>query len=156
MKWYRWALGSVAAALSVWAAASSVQLKDFWARPAGRALPSAAYGVIVNTGEQADTLLEATSPQAKRVELHETVRDTLGRMQMQKRERFVVPAKDSLVLRPGGLHLMLYELQQALRPGDTLQLRLRFARAGWQEVACPVGMGRRGMPSRPAEPPHRH
>jgi len=130
-----------------WAVQASVQLKGFWARPAGKAIPSAAYGVIVNTGAKADTLLEAASPQAGRVELHETVRDTTGRMQMRKVRQIVVPAQDSIVLRPGGLHIMLYDLTQALRPGDTVQLRLRFAQAGWQQVACPVG-----RPPRPERP----
>ncbi len=116
----------------------ALRLEGFWARPAGRNIPSAAYGVIRNLGRLPDTLLEASSPQVGRVELHETVRDT-GRMRMQRVERIVIPAQDSVVLRPGGLHIMLYELRQPLRAGDTLQLRLRFARAGWQELACPVG-----------------
>jgi|FaiFalFF_MnMetaG_3_1042247.scaffolds.fasta_scaffold01101_1 copper(I)-binding protein len=119
-------------------AGQALRLEGFWARPAGRSIPSAAYGVIRNLGRLPDTLLEASSPQVGRVELHETVRDT-GRMRMQRVERIVIPAQDSVVLRPGGLHIMLYELQQPLRPGDTLQLRLRFARAGWQELSCPVG-----------------
>ncbi len=143
------AIGGVAMAVSV-------QLKDFWARPAGKSIPSAAYGVIVNTGARPDTVLEAASPQAGRVELHETVRDTSGRMQMRKLERLVIPPGDSVRLRPGGLHIMLYDLQQALRPGDTLRLRLRFAVAGWQEIACPVERPpRREMPPRPM-PPHEH
>lgn len=139
---------------SLWAQ-GTVTLHGFWARPAGKAIPSAAYGVIHNRGTRADTLLEAASPQARRVELHETVRDTAGRMRMQKLERLVVPAGDSVVLRPGGLHLMLYELQQALRPGDTLQLRLRFAQAGWQQVQCPVGPPPR-LRRQPPEMPHEH
>jgi len=119
----------------------ALRLEGFWARPAGRSIPSAAYGVIRNLGRLPDTLLEASSPQVGRVELHETVRDT-GRMRMQRVERIVIPAQDSVVLRPGGLHIMLYELQQPLRPGDTLQLRLRFARAGWQSLPARLGVPR--------------
>ncbi|MCS7170141.1 MAG: copper chaperone PCu(A)C, partial [Candidatus Kapabacteria bacterium] len=92
--------------------------------------------------------------QAGRTELHETVRDTAGRTQMRKIERIVIPARDSVVLRPGGLHVMLYELPQALRPGDTLRLRLRFAQAGWQQVDCPIG--RPPRPVRQREMPHEH
>lgn len=139
-------------AVSLWAQ-RTVVLRDFWARPAGKAIPSAAYGVIVNHGAELDTLLGVASPQAGRAELHETVRDTTGRMRMQKVGQIALPARDSIVLRPGGLHIMLYELRQTLRPGDTVQLRLRFAQAGWQEVKCPVG-----RPLRPErrEEPHGH
>ena len=157
MRWWQVLVVGIAV-LGLWAQGTMVTLRDFWVRPAGKAIPSAAYGVVHNGGAQPDTLLEATSPQAARVELHETVRDTAGRMQMRKVERVVVPARDSVVLRPGGLHIMLYELQQALRPGDTLQLRLRFARAGWQEVRCVVGRPlqprQRKAPAR--EEPHEH
>lgn len=141
----------VLAAGSVAAKESSITLKGFWARPAGKTIPSAAYGVIINKGDRTDTLLEATSAQAARVELHETVRGTGGLMQMRKVERIVIPARDSLVLRPGGTHIMLYELHQGLRPGDTLELRLHFAQAGWQQVACPVG-----RPPRPGRQPEEH
>ncbi|MEN3026965.1 MAG: copper chaperone PCu(A)C [Chlorobiota bacterium] len=152
--WFPWVVSLCLVLAGAQAQTSQVMLKDFWARPAGKAIPSAAYGVIVNTGTRADTLLEAATAQAGRTELHETVRDATGRMQMRKIERIVIPARDSVVLRPGGLHVMLYDLQQALRPGDTLRLRLRFAQAGWQQVDCRVG--RPPRPAKQRELPHEH
>ncbi len=153
--WQVLCLVSVLSGASLAAVESVLQFRDFWARPAGRAIPSAAYGVIVNNGVKADTLLEVTSAQAARVELHETVRDPQGRMQMRKVERIVIGGRDSVILRPGGLHIMLYDLQQVLRPGDTIELRLRFAQAGWQQIACPVGRSQQPR-RRPTLPEHHH
>ena len=44
----------------------------------------------------------------------------------------------SLVLEPGGAHLMLLGLEDALRAGEELILTLEFANAGAVDVTVPV------------------
>jgi copper(I)-binding protein len=41
-----------------------------------------------------------------------------------------IPAGESIVLEPQGMHLMLVNLNHDLRPGDTYQVTLTFEHAG--------------------------
>lgn len=53
-----------------------------------------------------------------------------GVMKMRKLEGIDVPAKGSLVLEPGGMHLMLIGLKAPLAEGQSVPLELRFDKAG--------------------------
>ena len=69
---------------------------------------TAAYCDIANpTGADA-TLVAVTTPIAASVEVHET-RAAAGMMRMRRLERLVVPARSTLRLEPGGMHLMLFD-----------------------------------------------
>jgi hypothetical protein len=60
-------------------------------------------------------------------------------MQMRKIEGAVpIEAGASLVLKPGGTHLMLLGLEDALRAGEELILTLEFVNAGAVDVVVPV------------------
>jgi len=47
-------------------------------------------------------------------------------MRMSPVPQIVVPAKGKVELKPGGLHIMLFELKQKLAVGDTIPLTLTF------------------------------
>ena len=49
---------------------------------------------------------------------------------MQRQDLVVIPAKDSVELAPGGLHIMLVNLGKDLSVGDTFPVTLEFQRAG--------------------------
>jgi periplasmic copper chaperone A len=51
-------------------------------------------------------------------------------MEMHPQVQFAIPAGGRLAMHPGGAHIMLLGLTQALRPGDTVPLVLIFQRAG--------------------------
>ena len=86
---------------------------------------------IANKGEAGDLLKSARTPKAKAVELHETSMSADGVMQMRKVEDPVpIEAGASLVLKPGGMHLMLLGLEDALKAGENLILTLDFDKAG--------------------------
>ena len=98
-----------------------------WVRlPAVAGRPAAAYFTL--KGGAADArLLEISSPQALRVELHETKMDK-GMMQMGPIEGGVaIAAGSSIAFAPGGKHAMLFDLNPKLEPGDTIKLVLRYA-----------------------------
>jgi copper(I)-binding protein len=66
---------------------------------------------------------------ATAVELHETIeRD--GKMVMQPRLQFDIPAGGTLEMEPGSYHIMLLGLKQGLKPGDTVKVTLTFRKAG--------------------------
>lgn len=92
-----------------------------------------AFLTIDNTSLEADTLVAATSPEADSVVLHEM---TQGRMQAMP--VLVIPPGGPVRLAPGSFHAMLAGLTRPLAAGDTVTLRLRFARAGVVTVRAPV------------------
>jgi copper(I)-binding protein len=98
---------------------------------------SAVYVTISNHGSEPDALVAATTDIAAAVELHETIeRD--GKMAMQPRPQFNVPAGGRLAMKPGSYHLMLLGLKQALQPGDTVPVTLTFKNAGQISIEAPV------------------
>jgi len=98
---------------------------------------AAGYFTVVNRGNAPDTLLTLTSPIAGGATLHGQVPDG-GMVRMVHLDAPVIPARDSLVLAPGGAHLMLMTLNHLPRPGDTIAVTLTFARAGAVSVNLPV------------------
>ena len=76
---------------------------------------AAGYFIVVNHGSVPDTLFELTSPVASGAMLHGQVPDG-GMVRMVPLDAPAIPAHDSLVLAPGGMHLMLMTLDQLPRP----------------------------------------
>ena len=108
---------------------SQFTVSDPWARPAMARSTGAAYFVIENPGA-ADTLLSAASDVAETVELHKTVMQQNGVMQMVQMERIVISANGKTEFKPGGSHIMLINLKREIKTGDTFALSLEFQNAG--------------------------
>lgn len=94
-----------------------------------------AYFTITNRGDTPDTVL-GVSVGGVQASMHEVRRDgDLARMAPILPR--AIPAGDSLVLRPGGIHVM-YSTARPAAPGDSLELVLRFALAGPLRMPVPV------------------
>jgi copper(I)-binding protein len=118
--------------------AGMLVIRNVWARPATKAdALSAVYMVIENTGDQPDRLLHAHCDVAGTVELHETKMEG-GVMKMQPVDGIDIPAKGTVELKPGGLHIMLIGLTRDLNPGDEIELELHFDKAGHVPVKAVV------------------
>ncbi len=87
--------------------------------------PAAAY-FTVDAGPTPATLVGVVSPDAGRVEMHET-RMASGTMTMAAVSQVPIGADTAVPFRPGGLHLMLFKLAPAARAAGSVRLRLRFA-----------------------------
>lgn len=108
------------------AAAQPAEVKDAWVRaPAPGQQVAGAYMEI--TASTALWLTAAASPVAARAELHSTTMDG-GVMKMRAIEKLELPRGKAVKLAPGGLHIMLVNLKQALRPGDTVPITLTVLR----------------------------
>jgi copper(I)-binding protein len=59
-------------------------------------------------------------------------------MRMRQVSSIDVPAGGTVSLQPGGLHIMLIDLKEPLRQGETFPLTLTFAKAGKVAVDVPV------------------
>ncbi|TQV72561.1 copper chaperone PCu(A)C [Denitrobaculum tricleocarpae] len=107
--------------------------------------PGAAYVTIKNMGGEDDRLVSASSPKAGRVELHTHIMEN-GVARMRKVEAIEVPAGGTAELKPGGDHIMLFKLDNALSEGETFPITLTFEKAGDVEVTVNVeAMGSGGM-----------
>jgi periplasmic copper chaperone A len=104
-------------------------VSDPWSRPALARGTGAAYFIIENPG-QADALLSAASDIAETVEIHKTVMEQSGTMQMMKMDRIAVSANSKTEFKPGGSHVMFINLKRDLKEGETFALKLVFEKAG--------------------------
>ena len=106
------------------AADSQVELRDGFvkAKPADKPM-TAIFGTLANNGDK-DITVESFSSSLSGVgkyEIHETV-DGMMRM---KEGGIVIPAGGTYELKPGGDHLMLMDIADAIEAGDTVDLMLK-------------------------------
>jgi copper(I)-binding protein len=88
---------------------------------------SAAYMIVENSTDKAERLMSASSSVAAVTEIHETKEMDNGMMGMQPlTDGLEIPANGSVTLKPGGYHIMMMKLNQALAPGQTFTLTLKF------------------------------
>jgi copper(I)-binding protein len=127
-----------------------------WARATpGGAKVGGAYLEIKAAEGTGDRLIAARSPAAGAAELHNHIMEK-GIARMRRVDAIAVPAGKSVVLKPGGYHLMLGDLKAPLKEGDLLKLTLVFEKAGEIEVEAtvePLGaMGPHGFDRQPGAP----
>ncbi|MDN4476029.1 copper chaperone PCu(A)C [Demequina sp. SYSU T00192] len=103
---------------------AALTVTDPWVKTAATEdMMSAAFGTLVNTTDEDVTVVAATSDQYPALELHEVVD---GAMQ-ELGDGMVVPAGGELALEPGGFHIMVMELPEAIEPGDEVDFTLELA-----------------------------
>lgn len=117
---------------------TGIVVQDPFARPAPAAGSGGAFMTIVNNTGQADRLVSAQSPAAMMVELHETVNEGGVMKMVHQPQGFEIPARGKVELKPGGKHVMLMGLKSALEAGQTIQITLKFEKAGEITVNVPV------------------
>ena len=115
-----------------------IVIKDPWVRlmpPTSKV--SAAYMRIENKGDSKDVLLWAKSSVSKITQLHKTINSN-GIMKMVRVKKFTINPKQTLVLKPGGYHIMLIDLKHPLKKGEKVTLWLKFKYSGIKKVVAPV------------------
>lgn len=115
-----------------------IEIAEAWARPGRENGVSAIYMHVLNGSTETDTLLALSSPSAGLVELHETFDRGEGMMGMRQSEEPYFPGREVVGMRPGGLHIMLMQLNEALNTGDEVKVTLTFSLAGDITVTAPV------------------
>lgn len=106
-------------------------------------LPNAPVGggfmTISNTGSTDDRLIAVETPVAMKSEIHEmSMTDQVMKMR-ELTEGLVIPAGETVDLKPGGFHLMFMKLQEPLIKGETLHVTLTFEKAGSFDVPLSIG-----------------
>ena len=134
-------LGMVLMAMTVAACGGdddTVKAEDAWARTSAMMQDAGAVYVTITGGETADTLVRAQAPTdiAAMTEIHETTMNDEGAMMMGEVPAIDVPAGTTVMLEPGGYHIMLMNLAAPLESGQEFDVVLTFETAG--EVTVPV------------------
>ncbi len=137
-------LAALALACSALPARGELLLSEAWVR----ALPptqtaTAAYLTARNTGSRPIRIDGASATGAGRAEIHVT-REVDGLLRMQRLDEISLAPGEEVALTPGGIHLMLLELERMPAEGDSVTLCLRAAGV---DAACTEAPVRRGGPS---------
>ena len=105
------------------AAFAQVTVHDAWVR--GTVAQQKATGLFaVITSAKDGTLVAASSPVAGVVEIHEMKMEGSTMKMRQLSAGLPLPAGQAVELKPGGYHVMLMDLKQQLRAGDTVPVTL--------------------------------
>jgi len=125
--------------MSTVADGASVVVEDTWIRQPPEAAPVAGgYMVLRNSGAQDDRLIAVRSEVARDVEIHEMVMEGDMMKMREMADGLAVPAGETVMLKPGGFHLMLMEPEAGLVAGKRIPLTLVFERGGEQVVEFDV------------------
>jgi len=110
---------------------AGLRLDDPWARPSPPAATTAAiYLTIGNETEVAETLVGVITEACRVTELHASSMDD-GVMNMQQMEAGIeIPASTTVVLQPGGMHIMCIDKMTDFAPNELLHLELEFVDGG--------------------------
>ena len=103
-------------------------------QPAAAAKTAAGYMGIANNGTEPDHLIGVETDAAAKSEVHVTEVGADGVAKMSHVESVEIPAGDTVLLEPGGLHVMLMGLTGTLTEGDMIKATLIFEHAGRVEI----------------------
>lgn len=92
---------------------------------------------IKNAGTETDRLLSAACGAAMMTQVHETTMDG-GVMKMREVATIEIPAGQIVELKHGGYHIMLMDLKQDVKAGETTVCALKFENAGEVTVELQV------------------
>lgn len=112
-----------------------------------RATPNGAkigggYLTIENKGSAPDRLVGGSTDAAAKLEVHEMgMKDGVMTMRPLDNGLTIDPGK-TVKLAPGGYHLMMFDLKNPLKQGETVPITLKFEKAGEVKVTLSVeGIG---------------
>lgn len=118
-------------------AAQQIQIDQPFARAAiMQQRNSAVFMNITNRGPDAQ-IVYAKSPSATTVELHTHINDN-GIMRMRRIRQIDLPSGQQIMLKPGGLHVMLLGLKQNLIAGEAIEVTVGFADGSERLLQVPV------------------
>ena len=129
--------------------AQSITVDDAWVRatvPAQKA--TGAFLRITVTGANA-TLVSAASPIAGVTQIHEMeMADGVMRMR-EKADGIPLQAGEALALKPGGYHIMMMDLKQAVKVGEAVPLTLTVRKADGKQISTTINAEVRALNGQP-------
>ena len=123
---------------NLFAAETILSVDDPYVRlaPPG-AQTTGAFMIIKNSGSADRKLVNAESPAAKTVQLHNHFNEN-GMMKMRQVESIDVKANAQAELKPGSYHVMMIDLKTELKEGDSVPIILIFDDGTKIAITVPV------------------
>jgi hypothetical protein len=115
-----------------------VTVSGAWTRAAAKGGVTAAYLQIVNGRLSDDVLVGVSTDAAEKASRHETTTGDSGMTGMQPLDGITVAAGKTVMLEPGGFHIMLEGLTSDLAAGSQVRLVLTFEQGGPLNVTAEV------------------
>ena len=108
-----------------------LEIHQPWARQDLKsALRAGGFLTVTNQGAEPDRLVAASSAAAESIEIHAIKVVGAGIKMHPLAEGLVIPAENTVTLKPRGYHLLLQGLKAPLSAGSRLQAMLTFEKAG--------------------------
>lgn len=120
------------------AIAADLIITDAWVRLAPpTASVNAVYMSVKNPTEKPLRIVRVTADCCAIASFHNTIsnRETASMVHL---DELIIPAASSVVLAPGGLHIMLMQSDSPLIEGKSVQLELELESGVFQQVKVPV------------------
>jgi copper(I)-binding protein len=117
----------------------SIHISQPWSRatPKG-ASAGAGYMTITNKGTAPDRVSCVASDASAQCQIHTmTMEDGVMKMRPVEGGLEIAPGA-TVMLKPGGLHMMLLDLKHPLEPGQSVKATLKFDHAGTVDVEYPI------------------
>ena len=129
----------------------AIHIAQPWARATPKGASSGAgYMSVTNNGAAPDRLTCVSSDASAECQIH-TLTMEAGVMKMRPAEGGLeIKPGETLMLKPGGLHLMFVGLKYALEQGKAVAAKLKFENAGTVDVEYPImaiGAAAPGVPA---------
>ena len=132
--------------------AELVDVRNAWARPTAPGQKTAGAYMELESATAA-VVIAVESAAAAKAELHMMSMDG-GVMRMRPVKKIDLPAKKTVKLAPGGLHVMLIDIKRPLKAGDKLPLTLTIEGAGGARSTVKIDAEVRGEDSAKAHEHH--
>lgn len=113
--------------------ADSLQISESWIKAAGDGM-TGAFAVLENTTDRPSSLVKVDSPLAGSTELHDMEGSGTAMTMKELDGPLEIPAHSTIELAPGGKHVMLMDLKQELKVGQSPALRFTFGDGSTREV----------------------
>ncbi|MGE3142083.1 MAG: copper chaperone PCu(A)C [Hyphomonadaceae bacterium] len=118
---------------------ANITVSDAWANPTPGGVDAAAgYLTIINHGAEGDTLIGVTSPRAAHVATHQMTMNGAVMSMAPMEGGLPLPARQTVTLAPGGLHLMFTDLTQPFAAGERVPVTLTFEHAAPVTISLEV------------------
>ena len=117
---------------------SQLSVEDAWiaeAPPVSKVM--VAYMTLRNSGMNPIEIIAAESDNYSSIEFHETVHED-GLAKMRRHGSLEILPKQSLQLKRGGQHLMLFNPTKRLKAGDIVTIQLTMKNNICQSISIPV------------------
>ena len=146
-------LALVMASLFTLTATAQTTVKDAWVR--GTVAQQKATGMFAQlSSAQGSRLVAVSTPVAGIAEIHEMAMEGNVMRMRALPDGLALPAGKTVALQPGGYHVMLMDLKQALKEGDQVDLTLVFEGADKKRETLQIKVPVRNLTAGPMM--HKH